>query len=59
MKAGAVVKRKTPSKLRGEQLKRRIVAEVAHESSVSLEPREVDSEAWGHTEYKICGHPSR
>uniref|UniRef100_A0A7C9AAC4 Uncharacterized protein n=1 Tax=Opuntia streptacantha TaxID=393608 RepID=A0A7C9AAC4_OPUST len=43
MKARAVVKRKTPSELRGEQLKRRIVAEAVHESHAPLAQREVDS----------------
>lgn len=43
MKARPVVKRKTPSELRGEQLKRRIAAEVAQESPALLEQREVDS----------------
>ena len=43
MKACVIIKRKIPSELRGEQLKRRIAGEVAHESAAPVKQREVDS----------------
>lgn len=44
MNARPLLKRKTPSELRGEQLKRRIAVELAHESAAPSENTNVDSE---------------